>query len=142
MTDQELINELANKVNRGEITFDKVRPILEEKGFDEQRIRVLVRSIDDEVQKAMLKGSESSYVERLIPLGIVLIVIGAVMALGSLAGFFSLSSQLSVIVTYGSLVAGIVLVVAGIRRKRTKDPNADSKTLNRSFRLRRDKDDE
>ena len=42
MSDEELVHDFASKVSRGEITFDKVRPQLEQLGMEEARIIFLV----------------------------------------------------------------------------------------------------
>ncbi len=66
MTDDELINDFVSMVAKGEITFDKIRPMLEERGFDKLRIKQIVRRVDDEIQKSLLTKSNSSSVNQVI----------------------------------------------------------------------------
>lgn len=133
MSDEELIHDFASKVSRGEITFDKVRPQLEQQGMDEVRIRQIVRRVDDEVQAALVTQSKSSSVDGVIRLGIMLIVIGGVVAIGSVAGLFSTANSVLVF-AYGPIVAGVVLLVSGMRRKKRILSGTD--TSHRTFRVR------
>ena len=136
MTDDELVNDFADKVNRGILTFDKVRPGLEEMGLEESRVKEIVRRVDDEVQAALVAGSSRTSVDNIIRIGIALIVIGGAIILGSSAGFFSVESQYLGVLGYGPLVAGIVMAFVGIRRKSKKNTGPGSETLKRSFRVR------
>ena len=136
MSDEELVSDFASKVSRGEITFDKVRPQLEQLGFEEARIKQIVRRVDDEVQAALVAGSSCTSVETIIRIGIALIVIGGAIILGSLAGFLSVESQYLGVIGYGPIIAGIVMAFVGIRRKSNKNSGTGSDTLKRSFRVR------
>ena len=136
MSDEELVHDFASKVSRGEITFDKVRPQLEQLGIEEARIKQIVRRVDDEVQAALVAGSSRTSVDNIIRIGIALIVIGGAIILGSSAGFFSVESQYLGVLGYGPLVAGIVMAFVGIRRKSKKNSAPGSETLKRSFRIR------
>ncbi|HEY5917729.1 MAG TPA: hypothetical protein VIU13_10025 [Chryseolinea sp.] len=135
MTDDELINDLVSRIAKGEITFDKIRPMLEERGLDELRIKQIVRKVDDEIQQALVTKSTSSSVDQVIRIGVILLVVGAVLTIGSFAGLFSLQQSYLVIFAYGPLIAGLVLIVGGVRRKK-KNLTQGSDTLNRNFRLR------
>ena len=132
MTDDELINDFVSRVEKGEITFDKIRPMLEERGVDELRIRQIVRGVDDEIQKSLLTKNNSSSVNQVILLGVVLLVIGAVITIASFLGLFSLGSGYMVI----TLIGGLVLLVGGLSRKKKKNLTQGSDALNRNFRLR------
>ena len=134
MSDEELIHHYATKVSKGEITFDKVRPQLEQQGFEETRIKQIVRRVDDEVQAALVRQSTASSLDNAIRFGIALIVIGVIVVLGSLTRFFSASNNYMVVFAYGPIVAGLVLVVMGIRRKKNK--GSAPSHLNRTFRVR------
>ena len=70
MSDEELVHEYAAKVSKGEITFDKVRPLLEQQGIDETRVTQIVRKVDDEIQAALLTQSTTSSLEKVIRFGI------------------------------------------------------------------------
>ena len=136
MTDDELVNDYAAKVSKGEITFDKIRPQLEQRGIDEARIKHKVRRVDDEVQAALLAKGTASSLDRVIHFGIVLVMMGSIVTLGSLAGLYSSGASYMVVIAYGPIVAGVVMIVAGIRRKKNKNMGSGSETLNRTFRVR------
>jgi hypothetical protein len=136
MSDDELVNDFVSKIAKGEITFDRIRPTLEERGLDEPRIKRIVWSVDDEIQKSLLTKSNSSSLDQVILLGTVLLAIGAGLTLGSLAGLISSGSRYLIVIAYGPLIAGPVLIVMGLRRKKKKNLNSGSAALNRNFRLR------
>jgi len=134
MSDEELVHEYAAKVSKGEITFDKVRPLLEQQGIDETRVTQIVRKVDDEIQAALLTQSTTSSLEKVIRFGIILIVFGVIVTLGSFAGFLSVGNGYMAVFGYGPIVAGLVMIVVGIRRKKNMAPG--SETLKRTFRVR------
>ena len=139
MSDEELVSDLASKVSKGEITFDKVRPQLEQLGIEEARVKELVRRVDDEVQAKLVAGSTGTSVQGVVRIGIGLIVVGGAVILGSSAGFFSIESQYVSVIGYGPLVAGIVMIFVGIRRK-GKNSGPGSESLKRSFRVRKERE--
>ena len=139
MSDEELVSDLASKVSKGEITFDKVRPQLEQLGIEEARVKELVRRVDDEVQAKLMAGSTGTSVQGVVRIGIALFVFGGAVILGSSAGFFSLESQYVSVIGYGPVIAGIVMIFVGIRRK-GKNSGPGSESLKRSFRVRKEKE--
>lgn len=136
MTDEELVADLVEKVTRGEITFDKIRPLLTEKGLEEPRITQIVRTVDDEIQKSLLTKYTASSADQVIRIGIVLLVIGAALTIASLVGLISPSNNYMIVMAYGPLVGGLVLIIAGIRKKKKKNLGSGSDALKRTFRLR------
>ena len=54
MTTSELVGYYIEKVRRGEITFDKVRPELVQRGITENDIRTIVRQVDEEGRRCTL----------------------------------------------------------------------------------------
>ena len=136
MSDDELVNHYVVKVSQGEITFDKIRPLLEQQGIEESRIKQIVRRVDEEVQAEVVAKSTASSLDRIIHFGIVLVAIGSMVTLGSLVGLYSSGASYMAVIAYGPIVAGLVMIVAGIRRKRNKSTGSGSETLNRTFRVR------
>jgi hypothetical protein len=136
MTDDELVNDFVSRIEKGQITFDKIRPTLEERGLDEPRIKKIVWSVDDEIQKPLLTKSNSSSLDQVILFGIVLLIIGAGLTLGSLSGLISSGDKYLIVIAYGPFIGGLVLIVTGLRRKKKRNLNQGSDALNRNFRLR------
>ena len=136
MSDDELVNHYVVKVSQGEITFDKIRPLLEQQGIEESRIKQIVRRVDDAVQAEVVAKSTASSLDRVIHFGIVFVAIGSMVTLGSLVGLYSSGASYMAVIAYGPIVAGLVMIVAGIRRKRNKNTGSGSETLNRTFRVR------
>jgi hypothetical protein len=139
MTDDELVNDFVSRIAKEEITFDKIRPMLVELGLEEARIKKIVLSVDDEIQKSLLTKSTSSSPDLVISIGVILLVVGGGLIAGSFAGLFSSGNQYLTMIAYSSLIAGLVLIVMGVRRKKKKDLAQGSDALNRRFRLRNHK---
>lgn len=136
MTDEELVKDFAAKVSKGEITFDKVRPQLEQLGIEEARVKQIVRRVDDEVQAALVSKSTATSPQSVIRIGILLVVIGGAVILGSLAGFFSIGSQYFSVMAYAPIIAGLVMIFVAIRRKNKDNTGSGSEPSNRKFQIR------
>ncbi|HEX6891709.1 MAG TPA: hypothetical protein VF141_13475 [Chryseolinea sp.] len=136
MTDDELVNDFVSRIAKEEITFDKIRPTLVELGLDEVRIKKIVLRVDDEIQKSLLAKGTTSSPDRVILTGAVLLVVGVGLTVGSLAGLFSSGNYFFTMIAYSSLIAALVLIVVGLRRKKKKNFTQDSEVLDRRFRLR------
>lgn len=128
MTTSELIGYFVDKVQSGEITFDKVRPELEQRGIAENEIKAIVRQVDDELQNQATSGS--SY-NQLVIVGIAVTLVGVVITVASYAGFFSLTSSYVIVVAYGPVLAGIAMIFSGLRRKRKDQKKFGSRMRNR-----------
>lgn len=119
MTTSELIGYFVDKVQSGEITFDKVRQELEQRGIGENDIKAIVRQVDDELQNQVLSGSRSN--NQLVVVGIAVTLVGIVITVASYAGFFASTSSYVVVIAYGPVLAGIAMIFAGLRRGKRKD---------------------
>jgi len=128
MTTSELIGYYIERVQRGEITFDKVRPELVQRGITENDIRTIVRQVDEELQNRMLSGHNSS--NRLIVGGIVVLTIGLIITVSAYAGLFS-TIRAYIGFGYVPILAGISMIISGIRRRNGKDAKFGSRMQNK-----------
>lgn len=85
-TTSELVQFFVDKVQRGEITFDKVRPELMSRGMAEDEIKIVVRGVDEELQNQLLSGQKSS--PQLIVVGIIISAVGVILTIAVHSGFF------------------------------------------------------
>lgn len=118
MTTSELVGYFVDKVQSGEITFDKVRPELVQRGIAENDIKTIVRQVDEELQNQVLSGS-SSY-NQLVVVGIAVTLVGIVITVASYTGLFSSTSSYVIVIAYGPVLAGIAMIFAGLRRGKRK----------------------
>ncbi len=93
-----------------------------------------MRKVDDEVQAALVTQSKASSIASIIRLGVILVVIGCLVALGVLAGFISKGNSYIAAVAYGSIAGGSVVIVFGIRRKRNMGSGSET---GRKFTVRK-----
>jgi hypothetical protein len=121
MTNPELVSDYVHKVQTGQITFDRVRQELVQRGVDEQDIKVIVRLVDDELQSQLLSRSNVGSFNNLIVIGIVVAAIGLIFTIASLAGLFASGSSFVVIIAYGPILAGLAMIFAGWRRRSGKN---------------------
>lgn len=128
MTTSELVGYYIEKVQRGEITFDKVRPELVQRGIAENDIKSIVRQVDEELQNRMLSGHNSS--TRLIVGGIVVLTIGLIITISAYAGFFT-AIRAYIGFGYVPILAGISMIISGIRRRKGKDTKFGSRMQNK-----------
>ena len=116
MTTSELVQFFIDKVQRGEITFDKVRPELIQRGLTEDEIKTIVRQVDDELQIRLISGQNPS--PQLIVIGIVILVVGLILTVGVYAGLFPSIRSYIALFGYVPIVAGIAMIFVSLKRKR------------------------
>ena len=119
MTTSELVQFLVDKVQRGEITFDKVRPELIQRGLTEDEIKTVVRQVDNELQSQLMSGQGSS--PQLLVVGIVILVVGLILTVGIYAGLFSSIRSYVALFGYIPIVAGIAMIFVSLKRKMRKN---------------------
>jgi hypothetical protein len=127
MTTSELVDYYVVKVHRGEITFDKVRPELVQRGMSENEIKEIVRLVDEELRNRMLSGPNSS--KRLIVGGTVVLTIGLIITISAYLGLFS-AIRAYIGFGYVPILAGISMIISGLRRRKGKDTKFGSRIQN------------
>jgi len=128
MTTSELVDYYVERLHRGEITFDKVRPELVQRGITENDIRTIVRQVDEVLQNRMVSGQTSS--NRLIVGGIVVSTIGIIITISAYAGFFS-TIRAYIGFGYVPILAGISMIISGLRRRNAKDAKFGTRLQNK-----------
>lgn len=133
MSNEELVDYFIKKLDRGEMTFDQIRPELVRQGLDENDVRSIVREVDHHLLQNL--SSRESSLNQFTLIGMVFTVLGVIVTLGSLAGFFSLRDGHLVIVAYGPILTGIAMIFVGLRRRKRSVRGF------RTGRMRRDDED-
>jgi hypothetical protein len=128
MTTSELVDYYVERLHRGEITFDKVRPELVQRGITENDIRTIVRQVDEVLQNRMVSGQTSS--NRLIVGGIFVSTIGLIITISAYAGFFS-TIRAYIGFGYVPILAGISMIISGLRRRNAKDAKFGTRLQNK-----------
>jgi hypothetical protein len=120
MTIQERVDDFVDQVASGHLAFDQVRRQLESEGMEEQEIKTIVRRVDTEVQSKLLLQNKRSGFDQMIFIGLFLTLFGLVITIGSFAGLFTPGIGI-IIIAYGPLFGGPIILFAGIRRKNRKN---------------------
>jgi hypothetical protein len=116
MTTSELVQYFVDRVQRGEITFDRIRPELNQRGIAENEIKVIVREVDEKLQNQLLSG-QSSYAQ-LIVVGIVVVAIGLVLTIGVHTGIVTSIRSYVLLFGYIPIVAGVSMIFVALRRRK------------------------
>ena len=124
MSVQERVNNFVEQVASGQLPFDQVRRQLELEGLKEHEISTIVREVDSEVQSRMLTQTKRSGIDQMIFVGVFLTLFGLVITVGSFTGLFTPGIGI-IIIAYGPLLGGLVILFAGIRRKNRKNINKE-----------------
>jgi hypothetical protein len=121
MEQSEIVKQYVARINRGEITFDRVRQELTAQRMSEDEIKSIVRGVDEALQQELVRGGTQSMRDNLFRIGLVLTVAGLLLTVATLAGFIE-PDGFGTFIAYGPLLIGISMIIAAKRsgRKRPK----------------------
>ena len=134
MTNKELTDYFVDRIQTGEITFDKVRKELEKYGLPAEDIKAIVQIVDDSVQRELISNSKKNFFDQLIIFGIAIAVIGFVLTIGSFVGLFASGKDYLVIIAYGPFVGGLSVIITAVRLKKRKNFHERSRYNKRRMR--------
>ena len=122
------------KLEEKNFDISQVRRDLEKENYDENEIKVIVKLVDNEIQRKLFESANNSKLTDLIKLGVVLTLIGSAITIGTFLGLVSMGD--SFLIAYGPIVAGVSLIVSGWAGKKRnrhqpskfrRSPTPDSK---------------
>ena len=118
MSRAKVIDHYLKKIREENFDVYQVRKELEKNNVDEEEIKIIVRLIDNEVQRATVRKQESENARPLVQIGIFLTVIGAGLTIVTYVGIIDMGD--SFMLVYGPFFAGLSLIVAGLAKQRFK----------------------
>jgi hypothetical protein len=125
MDRKQYIDHYIQRLSDKKFEIYDVRRELEQQNVAEDEIKIIIRAVDEELQNRLLTihGDQSS---MFIRIGIILMVIGAGIAIGAHSGILGLKS-LSFF-TYGPFFVGLSMLLVGLfkRRGRTSGKHTGS----------------
>ncbi|MDX8341598.1 hypothetical protein SLH46_20535 [Draconibacterium sp. IB214405] len=111
----ELIEHFLDERRNGK-DYSAIRNELNNRGLEESVVKNILRDIDRQILLEDQIKVQRTGTNEMIWIGLVLIVIGIVITIGSLVGIFNIGN--SIIVNYGPVVAGVGIFLTGIRRRK------------------------
>jgi hypothetical protein len=112
-----MVDYFIGKIN-DEKDFDisSVRKEMEQNNVPEDEIKIVVRLVDNELQRRITTKTTNTQSNELIWIGAAVTLVGAGITLGSYFGILDTGNSL--IIAYGPFLSGIGILLAGLARKR------------------------
>jgi len=114
-----MVDYYLEKSKNPEFQIDQIRKELEENNVPEEEIRVIVRLVDNDIQKRALVGESNSKSSEIMIAGIILTIVGSGITLGTYTGLIDMGN--SFLIVYGPFFAGLSMYFAGLAQRRKSD---------------------
>lgn len=118
MSRAKLIDYYVEKSLDSDFEIDQIRKELSAKNIDDEEISIIVRIVDNEVQKRVITNSSGKKSNELVYVGLFLTVIGAGVTIGTYAGWFNTGN--SFVIAYGPFLGGISIFLTGLNKSKHK----------------------
>ncbi|PWJ33505.1 hypothetical protein [Sediminitomix flava] len=115
MNKSQLVDYYIDKSQHPDFQLNEVRKDLQVKNIPEEDIKVIVRLVDNEVQKRALTQSSSKKGNEIMIAGGVLTFIGAGITIGTYTGIINMGN--SFLIVYGPFFTGISMLFTGLAKK-------------------------
>lgn len=96
--------------------IDTIIRELSEKNVDHEEIQIIVRVVDNEIQRNVLIKTANDKSKELILVGLVLAVIGGGITIGTYTGLINLGNTF--LLAYGPFFAGVSIMLTGLAKKK------------------------
>lgn len=116
MSRAKIIDYYLEKSQREGFELDEIWRDLTKNNVDEEEIRIIVRLVDNEMQRRMFHNSDGKQSNNLIWIGLILTVVGASITIGTFTGL--LNTGRSFILAYGPFLVGLSILARGIAKKK------------------------
>jgi hypothetical protein len=121
MDRKQTIDHYIQRLSDRKFEIYQVRKELEQQNVDEAEIKIIVRAVDDEIQRRLHTRSSKDYAGEFIRFGVVLMVIGGLITVASLTDLINTGNFL--FVTYGPFFVGLSMLLVGLFKKANKKIN-------------------
>jgi hypothetical protein len=113
-----IVNYFIDKIEDKNFEIHQVRQELEKNNLDEEEIRIIVRLVDNELQRRLLLNTENKRSNDLIWIGLILTAIGMGITIGTYTGIINMGDHF--LITYGPFLGGLSILFGGLARSRFK----------------------
>ena len=111
-----IVDYYTQKIEDKDFEIYQVRQELEKHNFEEEEIKVIVRLVDNQLQRRLQDRSSNSKSNELIWIGAALTAVGALITIGTYTGIIDMGN--SFLIVYGPFIGGISILLGGIAKRR------------------------
>jgi hypothetical protein len=117
MTDRaKIVDFYLQKISDTGFEISEVRKDLERNNFDNEEIKVIVRLVDNELQRRLLKSANNEKAKGLVFTGAVITLVGIAITFGTYTGLIDMGN--SFLIAYGPILAGLSILFTGLAKRR------------------------
>lgn len=141
MDRQQRIDHYIKRLSEKGFEIYDVRRDLESQNVEEEEIKVIVRAVDEELQKRLLAGATKDQAASFIRFGVILALIGALLLVLSATRIIYIGEY--IFIGYGPFFIGLGMLFVGLLKKQrskavtVEDPQAPDANQKISFRKNR-----
>jgi hypothetical protein len=111
-----IVDFYLKKIADKDFEISDVRKDLERNSIDEDEIKVIVKLVDNELQRKLLTETENKRATDLVYVGAVITLIGLFITVGTYTGLIPMGD--SFLIVYGPFLGGLSILFMGLARKR------------------------
>lgn len=116
MSRAKIIDHYLQKINEEGFDVYQIRKELEKNNVADEEIKIIVKLVDNEVQRGLKRKMESDSVKPVILIGLILTTIGAGITIATYTGIIDMGN--SFLIVYGPLFVGLSILVGGLAKQR------------------------
>jgi hypothetical protein len=115
-----IVDFYLQKLSDKNFEISDVRKDLEKNSFDEAEIRIIVRLVDNELQRRLFIDSHNRKSFDLVYIGAILTFLGAGFTIATYTGLINMGD--SFLIAYGPFLGGLSILMTGLaKRIKSKD---------------------
>jgi hypothetical protein len=107
-----IVDYYIERSKEKDFTIQKVREELERSSLEDKEIEIIVRLVDNDLQRRMVRGAIADSSQRLIWFGGFLAGAGLFLTVGTYTGYIYLGNMF--IIAYGPILSGLTIMFYGI----------------------------
>jgi hypothetical protein len=111
-----IVDHYLGRVNDKDFSIFDVRRELEKNNVDEQEIKVIVRLVDNELQRRIVSKSALVKSREIMWFGGVITTVGLILTLGTYTGIIEMGNHF--LLAYGPILGGLSILFYGMSRKK------------------------
>jgi hypothetical protein len=117
MTDRaKIVDFYLQKITDNDFEISEVRKDMERNKFEEEEIKIIVRLVDNELQRRLLTATSNKKATDLVYIGTVITLIGVVITVGTYTGLIPMGD--SFLIVYGPFLGGLATLFTGLAKRR------------------------
>ncbi len=116
MSRARIIDHYLKKINDEGFDVYQIRKELEKNEVDEEEIKIIVRLVDNELQRELTRKMDSNRTKPAILIGLILTTIGAGITIATYTGIIDMGN--SFLIVYGPFFGGLSILVGGLAKRK------------------------